>query len=93
MILHEVLNPMALGLIGLTFILLGAVLWAFPRLVRKELAFRNDYAAKLNTDGHGERAKKINTETRIIIRRIPIYGKVLVGVGVSLTIGVLLTKK
>jgi hypothetical protein len=88
-----ILNPISLGGTGLAFILIGLGLCVFRLLFRKALAFRNDYAAKLNDDGHYERAKKLNTDTEIIIRRVPVYGMVFVGIGACLIMGAFLSQK
>jgi hypothetical protein len=67
---------------GGTLLFVGLLFWNFPGVYKKVFALRNAYAEKLRIAGEKDRAKKIDTETTVILRRTPIYGRVLVVIGI-----------
>ena len=67
---------------GCGLLLIGALVWNLPRIFKGTLAVRRDYAVRLRAAGEIERAARVERETAMIVRRVPMYGRVFVAVGV-----------
>jgi hypothetical protein len=86
-LIDSLLTTMSLGTLGFMFLLLGFFLLCFCRIYGGVLSGRDRYADNLRAEGENLRADKIDTESKLIKKRMPIYGKLFVALGMALIIG------
>lgn len=79
--LPEMFNRTTLAGSGGGLLLVGALIWNLPGIYKNTFAARRDFAARLREAGEVERAARVDAETAMLLRRGPIYGKVLVVTG------------
>ena len=81
-LIPEIFSQGSLLGVGVALLFVGALFWNFRSIYKKRLSLRNSYAEKLHADHEDERAQKVDADTGIILRRVPIYGRVLFAIGV-----------
>jgi hypothetical protein len=85
--LQGVFNHPTLAYSGVVLIVLGSLIWNLPRMLAGTLAERRDFSARLRSVGEGERAAKVDAGTDLFQRRVPIFGSVMVVLGVASILG------
>ena len=90
-LLHEMTSTGPLVGAGATLLLVGALLWHLPRVYRGIFELRTTSAARLRAAGEEERAQRLDSETAALRRRVPVVGRVLVGVGVAVLVASMFT--
>lgn len=85
--MNGIISPVNLGTLGSLLIFLGIFLGCFNRIYKGVLSERDKYANHLRSEGRNLRADRIDAESKLIKRRMPLYGKCFVFLGVVLVVG------
>jgi hypothetical protein len=85
-ILQQMLTPSNIIACGAGFVSVGLPIWFCPRLARKQLEFRRAYAAALREKGEEIRARKVDALTEAFVKRTPIYGRIIVALGILMIV-------
>jgi hypothetical protein len=88
--LPPIFNRVTLIGSGCLLVAIGALIGNIPRIYRDTFTARRHYAARLRAAGEEERAARVEAETAYFVRRAPMYGLVLVSLGVASIIAGLL---
>lgn len=82
---QELTRSGSLLTLGVMLLTLGIFLWRVRATFRRVFQHREDYARHLREAGRAEQAAATEEETQRLLRRLPLYGRLLVAAGILLT--------
>lgn len=87
---EELTRGTTLFTLAAVLLLLGFFLWRVNAALRNAFRHRESYAENLRRAGLTEQAERVEAETRGLARRLPLYGKALILVGLFVALAGLL---
>ena len=85
-VLQQMLTPGDITAYGAGLVVVGLSIWISPKLYRKPVEFRRVLAAALREKGEEIRAQKVDELTERFVKRVPIYGRIMVGLGLVIAL-------
>jgi hypothetical protein len=89
---HELLDRAHLFGLGFSLLFVGTLFWFFPRIYGRQMILRSAYAQRLRDTGENNRADKIDSDSDALNRRTPVYGKVIIIIGILVLTGMFFVK-
>ncbi len=72
--------------LGVGLIFVGVIVWTLPLRFKQTLVMREASAARLRAAGDVDRAAKIESDNQRFTVRAPVYGRVLVAIGIMMMV-------